>query len=88
MQNSHHVKAPEASVDLAYTSLSLSQRPADGKPGSSATARRLEAEASSAAICRSGQIVLGDLAADLAGMEAGVDHRPAGDRCSLASDGV
>src|ERR1035437_2385748 len=47
--------------------------------------RHLEAEASTAAICCSGQIVLGDLAATLARLEACTNPRPAGERRSLAS---
>jgi len=46
-----------------------------------------ETEASSPAICRTEQIVLGDIAAPLAGMETSVDSCPARDRCSLASAG-
>ena len=34
------------------------------------------------------KLFLGDLVSALAAMEAGIDPRPAGDRCSLASGGV
>ena len=61
------------------------QRPAVGEPGSSATALRFETEVPSAALCCSRQIVLDDLAAAMAGMEAGAGPRAAGDRRSLAS---
>ena len=51
----------------------------------SATACCLESKASAAAVCRFRQIVLGDARSALAGMEAGVDPCPTGDRCRLAS---
>lgn len=43
-----------------------------GKSGPAAAARRSEPEAQAASACRFGQVVLGDLAAALAGMEAGL----------------
>lgn len=45
----------------------------------------LESTASAAAVCRFRQIVLGDVTSALAGMEAGVDPCPTGDRCRLVS---
>ena len=75
----------EAPVRLGTSILLLSPRSIVGKLGSPAAARRLETEASSPAICRTEQIVLGDIAAPLAGMETSVDSCPARDRCSLAS---
>jgi hypothetical protein len=83
-----HAPFVEALVRSDRSVLSFSPRPSLGKLGSSATARVLKQKASSAAICRSRQILLGDLAADLAGMEAGIDPRPTGYRRSLASGGV
>jgi hypothetical protein len=63
-------------------------QPAFGELGSSTTARSLEKETPSAAICCTGQIVLGDISAALAGMEASIDPRPDGDRHSLASSRI
>jgi hypothetical protein len=45
----------------------------------------LKVRPSAAAVCRFQQIVLGDVTSALAGMEAGVDPCPTGDRCRLAS---
>jgi hypothetical protein len=80
-----HAPFAEATVRSGTSILLLSPRSIVGKLGSPAAARRLETEASSPAICRTEQIVLGDIAAPLAGMETSVDSCPARDRCSLAS---
>src|ERR1035438_4660966 len=64
-----HAPFVEALVCLACSICSFSPRPPLGKPGPSATACSFETEAPPAANCRFGQVVLGDLAAGLAGME-------------------
>ena len=74
----------EATVCPACLVYPFSPRPVVGKLGTSPTTRRIEAEASSAALCRTRQIVLGDSAAALAEMGMGLGPCPAGDRCSLA----
>ncbi len=68
-----------------FSILSLTSRSTLGRPGSSATARRLQTEASAAAVCRFRQIVLGDVAAALVSTEESLDSCSAGDSSSLAS---
>jgi len=80
-----HAPFAEASVRSGTSILLLSPRPTVRESGSSATTRRFETKAPSAEVCYSRQIVLGNLAAALAGMETSVDSCPARDRCSLAS---
>src|ERR1035437_2580778 len=79
-----HAAYAEAPARPVRSLCQFSPQPALGKPGAPAATGRLEAEAPATAICHSRQTVLGDSAAALAGMEAGVAPRATGDSGSLA----
>ena len=83
-----HASFAEALVYPVHPICQFPPSCAFGKLGAPATTRCFETAAPTTAIRRARQIVLGDFAADLAGMEAGFDSDPTGDRCSLAPGGV
>src|SRR5260370_3248619 len=80
-----HATPAEPFIGCASSFFRSPPRFASGKSGPPATACCLESTASAAPVCRFRQIVLGDVMSALAGMEAGVDPCPTGDRCRLAS---
>jgi hypothetical protein len=74
----------ETSACSGYRILSFSPRSPRGELGSSATACRFETETFLSSPWRCRQIALGDIAAVLVPVEAGIDSCPAGDRCAMA----
>jgi hypothetical protein len=78
----------EAPVRPFYSIFPLPSKSAFGKLGASTTTRRFQAKASAAAILCKRQVVLGDLATVLAGLEEGLDSAPTGDCRSLAPSGI
>lgn len=87
-QTERYVTPAEGPMCPNCSILSLSQGPAPGKPGASATACCNEPNAAAAAMCSVSATVLGCVAADLAGLEAGFDPHTTGDCRSLASGTV